>query len=238
MAADMVADEMRGYAPPMVDDRWAVQVSALGAEVWWGSDAEFLSARTGDPLRVAIELLHLLQHVPVLERLCPLPGTARAGAWAAGSGADARILARSARCWRRRSPGMSRVVGFPSALDAVELLFTSLLVQANTAMLREGAKKDAYGRSRTRAFRQSFLVAYAYRIGVRLSQATVHAEQEAAAAVPAKDLVPVLKERHEAVDHAVDEMFGDGLVDDRGSRATDEEGWASGLAAADMAPLV
>ena len=103
--------------------------------------------------------------------------------------------------------------------------------------LREGAKKDAYGRSRTRAFRQSFLVAYAYRIGVRLSQATVHAEREAAAAAPGKDLVPVLKERHEVVDHAVDEMFGDGLVYDRGSRATDEEGWASGLAAADMAAL-
>ena len=80
-------------------------------------------------------------------------------------------------------------------------------------------------------------MAYAYRIGVRLSQATVHAEQEAAAAAPGKDLVPVLKERHEAVDHAVDEMFGDGLVYDRGSRATDEEGWASGLAAADMAAL-
>ena len=45
MAADMVADEMRGYAPAMVDDRWAAQVSALGTEVWWGRDAEFVSAR-------------------------------------------------------------------------------------------------------------------------------------------------------------------------------------------------
>jgi hypothetical protein len=72
---------------------------------------------------------------------------------------------------------------------------------------------------------------------VRLSQATVHAEQEAAAAAPGKDLVPVLKERHEAVDHAVDEMFGDGLVYDRAARVSDEEGWYSGLAAADMAAL-
>ena len=30
-----------------------------------------------------------------------------------------------------------------ATLDAVELLYTSLLVQADTAMLREGAKKDA-----------------------------------------------------------------------------------------------
>jgi hypothetical protein len=314
MAADMVADEMRGYATAMVDDRWAAQVSALGAELWWGNDAEFLparSARSGEPLRVALELLHLLQHMPVLEQLCPLPGTARAGARTAGGDADERTLARisallakaestefpeeaealSARAQElmakhsidhallaapsgrkdkpaaRRLPvdnpyespkatllhavaqanhcrsvwqkaiGMSTVVGFPADLDAVELLYTSLLVQANTAMLREGAKKDGRGRSRTRAFRQSFLVAYAYRIGVRLSQATAGAEREAAAAAPGMDLVPVLKERHEAVDHAIDERFGDGLVYDRGSRATDEEGLASGLAAADLAAL-
>jgi hypothetical protein len=311
MAADMVADEMRGYAAATVDDRWAAQVSALGAEVWWGSDAEFLPARGGEPLRVAVELLHLFQHLPVLERLCPLPGEARAGARAAGGGADERILGKirallakaestqfpdeaealSARAQElmarhsidhavlaahagsndcpaaRRMPvdnpyespkatllhavaqanhcrsvwqkaiGMSTVVGFPSDLDAVELLYTSLLVQANTAMLREGAKRDSYGRSRTRAFRQSFLVAYGYRIGVRLSQATGHAEQAAAAAAPGTDLVPVLTRRREAVDHAVGEMFGDGLVYDRGSRATDGEGWACGLAAADIASL-
>lgn len=311
MAAAMVADEMRGYAPATVDDRWAAQVAGLGAEVWWGSDAEFLSARSGEPLRAAIELLHLLQHAPVLERLCPLPGTALGGVSAAGSDADERIFGKirallakaestefpeeaealSARAQElmarhsidhallaaksgnknkpaaRRLPvdnpyespkatllhavaqanhcrsvwqkaiGMSTVVGFPSDLDAVELLYTSLLVQANTAMLREGAKKDAHGRSRTRAFRQSFLVAYAYRIGTRLSQATMHAEQEAAAAAPGRELVPVLRRRDEAVGHAVDELFGDGLVRDRGSRATDEEGWASGLAAADMAVL-
>jgi hypothetical protein len=65
--------------------------------------------------------------------------------------------------------GMSTVVGFPADLDAVELLFTSLLVQANGAMVRQGAKRDAHGRSRTRAFRQSFLIAYTVHIGERLS---------------------------------------------------------------------
>jgi hypothetical protein len=77
---------------------------------------------------------------------------------------------------------MSKVVGFQADLDAVELLFTSLLVQANAAMLQAGAKRDAYGQSRTRAFHQSFLIAYATRIGERLSQATEHAEQQAATA--------------------------------------------------------
>ena len=243
MAADVIADEMRGYAAATVGDRWAAQVSALGTEVWWGSDAEFLGARTAEApatVQVAIELLHLLQHLPVLERLCPLPGTARAAASSAIGDADTRILGKirallakaestefpeeaealSARAQElmakhsidhallavqsgnrdkpagRRLPvdnpyespkatllhavaqanrcrsvwqkalGISTVIGFPSDLDAVELLFTSLLVQANTAMLREGTKRDAYGRSRTRAFRQSFLVAYALRISL------------------------------------------------------------------------
>jgi hypothetical protein len=148
-------------------------------------------------------------------------------------------VAQANRCrsvWQK-ALGISTVIGFPSDLDAVELLFTSLLVQANTAMLREGTKRDAYGRSRTRAFRQSFLVAYALRIGERLSQATVHAEQEAVATSSGQDLLPVLSVRHQAVDDAVDEMFGDGLVYDRATRVSDEEGWYSGLAAADMAAL-
>ena len=95
MAADVIADEIRGYAAATVGDRWAAQVSALGSEVWWGSDAEFLGARTAEALatvQVAVELLHLLQHLPVLERLCPLPGTARAAASSAIGDADTRIL--------------------------------------------------------------------------------------------------------------------------------------------------
>ena len=91
-------------------------------------------------------------------------------------------VAQANRCrsiWSREL-GLVTVIGFPADLDAVELLFTSLLVQANHAMLRAGAKRDSYGRSRTRAFRQSFLVSYAVRIGERLSEATGHAEQQAA----------------------------------------------------------
>ena len=94
-----------------------------------------------------------------------------------------QTVAQANRCrvvWSKEL-GLVTVIGFPADLDAVELLFTSLLVQANSAMLRAGAKRDAYGRSRTRAFRQSFLVSYAIRIGERLSEATGHAEQQAAA---------------------------------------------------------
>ncbi len=318
MAADLIADEMRGYAVGTVDGRWAGQVTSLGSGVWWGADAEYLGAwqaRQGTAgtaaVATAIELLHLLQHLPVLERLCPLPGAAHAGSSSAHGDADERILGKirallakaestefpeeaealsaraqelmakysidqavlAAQKGRRESPagrrlpvdnpyespkasllqtvakanrcrtvwhkelGMSAVVGFQADLEAVELLFTSLLVQANAAMLRAGAKRDAYGRSRTRAFRQSFLIAYATRIGERLSQATEHAEQQAAAASFGQGLLPVLRARQQAVDDAVGEMFGDTLTSGRAIRATDAEGWYSGRAAADMATL-
>ena len=147
-----------------------------------------------------------------------------------------------------RELGLVTAVGFPADLDAVELLFTSLLVQANTAMQRAGGKRDAAGHSRTRTFRQSFLVSYAIRIGERLAEATGQAEQEAVAEQHADTarstagnagtaLVPFLAARQQAVDDAVDDIFGGRLKSSRAVRVTDAEGWASGRAAADLATL-
>jgi len=368
VAADAIIGEMRAYPAVTVDQRWAAQVAVVRASSvaataggatgsftpnggsWWGNDGEYLAAWqrqsrvTGglrDAIATAIELLHLLQHLPVLERLLPLPGTVRvattapapsagtmAAADSAGSGgqADERMLSRirallakaeateyaeeaealsaraqelmakysidqallAAESGRKDAPagrriavdnpyeapktsllqavatanrcrvvwskevGLATVVGFEPDLDAVELLFTSLLVQASAAMLHAGSRQDAYGRSRTRSFRQSFLVSYAIRIGERLSQATEHATEEAAAEqeTPAGAvagagsatsagvaLVPFLAARRQAVDDAVDEMFGGTLRRGRSVRATDAEGWASGRAAADLANL-
>jgi hypothetical protein len=163
-----------------------------------------------------------------------------------------QIVADANRCrvvWSREL-GLVTVIGFPADLDAVELLFTSLLVQANTAMLRTGGKRDGSGRSGTRAFRQSFLLAYAVRIGERLSEAADHAEQAAVAEQRASaagadgiaarkgaDLVPFLAARDRAVDDAVEDMFGSKLTRSRSVRATDPDGWNSGRAAADLASL-
>jgi hypothetical protein len=372
VVADMIIGEMREYPAATVDQRWAAQVAAVGASSvaataggatgsvipdngsWWGNEGDYLGAwqqRSGtvgglrDAIATAIELLHLLQHLPVLEQLLPLPGTARVataeraasaetaaptGPARSGGQADERMLSRirallakaeateyaeeaealsaraqelmakysidqallAAESGRKDAPsgrriavdnpyeapkmsllqavatanrcrvvwskevGLATVVGFEADLDAVELLFTSLLVQASAAMLYAGSRQDASGRSRTRAFRQSFLVSYAIRIGERLSLAAEHAtkeaaaEQEAAAGQPAgaeagaggtrstvAALVPFLAARQQAVDDAVDGMFGDTLRRGRSVRATDAEGWASGRAAADLASL-
>jgi hypothetical protein len=147
-------------------------------------------------------------------------------------------IAHANRCraiWSKHL-GFSTVLGFPADLDAVELLFTSLLVQATSALVHEGSKQGPGGRSRTRSFRQSFLASYAVRIGERLAGATGEAERQAAAETPGTDLLPVLAARDQAVDDAMDAMFPE-LTDHHMTGITDREGWLSGQAAADRANL-
>ncbi|UNO43868.1 DUF2786 domain-containing protein [Streptomyces sp. MST-110588] len=131
--------------------------------------------------------------------------------------------------------GFSTLVGFPSDLEAAELLYTSLLLQATTAMNRAGDEHHARGRSRrTRDFRQSFLTAYADRIRDRLTAATEEATAEAAGGAP--DLLPVLAARESAVEQRAGEMFPQtAAVRMRGVR--DAAGWHQGRAAADRARL-
>ena len=145
-------------------------------------------------------------------------------------------VAEANRCrtvWSREL-GFSTAIGFPADLDAVELLFTSLLVQATSAMMRAGARTDGYGRSRTRSFRQSFLTAYASRIGQRLAEATGTQTTKAASGPAGRSLLPVLAARSEAVDEAVCAMFP-GLTHHAAGPVTNSEGWFSGLSAADRA---
>jgi hypothetical protein len=130
--------------------------------------------------------------------------------------------------------GFSTVFGFESDLEFVDVLYTSLLVQATSAMVAAGSQVDRSGRSRTRSFRQSFLLAYAARIGQRLRQAEAASRSEAAEAY-GEALLPVLAGRLAAVDAARDAAFP-GLVS-RSVSVTNAAGWAAGSAAADLASL-
>lgn len=125
----------------------------------------------------------------------------------------------------------STVVGFEPDLEAVELLYTSLLVQATAAMTKAEAAQRAGGRKRTKTFRQSFLAAYAHRIGDRL--ASVAEEQVTATE---GDLLPVLAARDVAVTDHLDRMFPE-TVTTRMRGITDEAGWHEGAAAADRAQV-
>ncbi|WP_234440571.1 DUF2786 domain-containing protein [Streptomyces rimosus] len=131
--------------------------------------------------------------------------------------------------------GFSTLIGFKADLEAAELLYTSLLLQATTAMHRAGDAHHSHGRSRrTRDFRQTFLVAYADRIRTRLTTATKEATTEAATSTP--DLLPVLAAREVAVAQTAGELFPEtAAVRMRGVR--DAAGWEQGRAAADRARL-
>jgi hypothetical protein len=130
--------------------------------------------------------------------------------------------------------GLATLVGHDDDVETVEILFTSLLVQATTQMTAAGRKTDRFGRSRTRVFRRTFLVAFAARIGQRL-RATQQEAVSAAAAVHGSGLLPVLASRSSAADDVVAELFPT-TVSHRSS-ANDYEGWVAGTAAADLATL-
>ncbi|WTW95652.1 DUF2786 domain-containing protein [Streptomycetaceae bacterium NBC_01309] len=191
------------------------------------------------------------------------PSAVRVGVDAPYDEAKAMLLdavAEANRCDTVWSPdfGFSTVIGFDADLDAVELLYTSLLVQATAAMTRAGGRaRGGRNRSGSRDFRQSFLVAYAGRIGERLAAAAERATREAASEAAADAgggadgaggadgpdaadrsdarLLPVLAAREAAVKEAAEEMFPN-LTTHR-VRIRDEEGWIHGKAAADRARL-
>ncbi|MFC7909678.1 DUF2786 domain-containing protein [Streptomyces nigra] len=122
--------------------------------------------------------------------------------------------------------GFSTVVGFDADLEVVELLYTSLLVQAQTAMTKAEAAQRAGGRRRTKTFRQSFLAAYAHQVSTRLT---------AAARTPVTDdLLPVLASREVAVTDRLDRMFPR-TTTTRLRGVSDDAGWTEGAEAADRA---
>jgi hypothetical protein len=130
--------------------------------------------------------------------------------------------------------GFSTVVGFESDLEFVDILYTSLLVQATSAMVAAGSQVDRRGRSRTRSFRQSFLLAYATRIGHRLRAAEA-AGRAAAEEEYGEAMLPVLADRSDSVAAACDEAFPGAMS--RSVSISNAAGWAAGSAAADLASL-
>lgn len=128
----------------------------------------------------------------------------------------------------------SLLVGFAADLDAVEMLFTSLLVQATRAMLAAGSQRDQWGRSRTRAFRASFMVGFAIRIGERLRVAAETAGDAAGEEIREAAL-PVLARRAEEVDEALAEVFPHVYRTRVG--ASHRGGYLAGQLAADRAHL-
>ena len=121
---------------------------------------------------------------------------------------------------------LATVVGFASDVASTEMLFTSLLVQAQTALQGEGAKAGPGGRSRSRSFRSSFLMAFTQRIDQRLAEIN-QAVERAVEAETSGSLLPVLASRDSAVEDEVAALFGR-LVMTQVRGGSDAAGWPAG----------
>ncbi|MFB8025207.1 MULTISPECIES: DUF2786 domain-containing protein [unclassified Streptomyces] len=177
------------------------------------------------------------------------PGALRIGVDAPYESAKAVLLDSVASANRCRAVwnsdlGFTTVVGFEPDLEAVELLFTSLLVQGDAAMTKAEAGQRAGGRKRTKTFRQSFLMAYAQRLGSRLAADTARVTAAAGSEDAGSGgsgggpgaLLPVLAARDVAVTDTAERMFPR-TTTTRLRGATDAEGWTHGTAAADRARM-
>lgn len=142
--------------------------------------------------------------------------------------------ANGGHCVWSKGMGFSTVFASPTELDLIEDLFTSLLVQAASALRREGSKVDRFGRSRTTRFRRSFLVAFAKRVGQRL-QETVDQAVAAAEAETGASLVPVLADSAARARCAAEAAFPN--VSQISGSASDREGWLAGTLFGDRADL-
>ncbi|MEW2608972.1 DUF2786 domain-containing protein [Streptomyces sp. NPDC047880] len=220
-----------GQARP--ESRMLTRIRALLAKAeatGFPEEAEALSAKAQELMaRHSVDEALLAAQAPSPDT----PGACRIGVEPPYEQAKAVLLdavagANHCRAVWNEPLGFSTVVGFEADLEAVELLYTSLLVQATTAMTKAEAAQRAGGRKRTKTFRQSFLAAYAHRTGTRLAAA---AETQVT-----DDLLPVLASREVAVAGRLDRMFPETTTTRlRGVR--DAEGWTQGAQAADRAQV-
>jgi Protein of unknown function (DUF2786) len=227
-----------GLTATSTDGRMLSRVRSLLAKAEsteYPEEAEALSQKAQELMsRYALErLLHRLDDDAPDERV-----TARRfwidAPYVFAKGSLVGKVARANRCRSVIDEELGFVTLFGEAADlgAVELLATSLLVQANSAMLRHGRQYDFTGTSRTTSFRRSFMTSYAQRIGERLAEANHSATTETARA---GELVPLLQGQAERIEAAVSEMFPEIVT--RRSRVSNAYGWAAGRAAADIASL-
>ncbi|WP_206739272.1 DUF2786 domain-containing protein [Streptomyces sp. L2] len=230
-ALEPLEEPRREHGPTA--SRMLTRIRALLAKAeatGYPEEAEALSAKAQELMaRYSVDEALLAVGAPSPDA----PGACRIGVEAPYEQAKAVLLdavatANHCRAVWNEPLGFSTVVGFEADLEVVELLYTSLLVQATHAMTRAEAAQRAGGRRRTKTFRQSFLAAYAHRVGDRLTAA---AESQVT-----QDLLPVLATRAIAVTDRTERMFPQ-TTTSRLRGVSDAAGWTEGARAADEAQV-
>ena len=144
-----------------------------------------------------------------------------------------QVVAEANRCRTVFHTGLafSSVLGFPADVATTELLFTSLLVQAQTALAAAGHSAPPGARTRSRSYRSAFLVAYSNRIGQRLMEINDHLTADGVGAA-----LPVLRSREAAIDDLLTLRYP-GVQASAVRGGHDTAGWVGGRVAADQAQL-
>ena len=219
---DPVLQRVRGLLAKAESTTFEAEATALTAKAHelmtrHAIDAALLQGRAGDrPIMVRLPV-----DAPYVDAKCLLLQT----------------VAAAGRCQAvaMTQLGLSTVVGFADDVAAVELLFTSLLLQAQTALEEAARLAPAGTRVRSQSYRSAFLQAYAGRIGQRLDESNA-AVLAAADPDEAQAFLPVLRSRADQVDELVDERFG-ALTTSPVRGGFDAAGWAGGTLAGDRARL-
>lgn len=230
----------RRPAGPTVDDPVLVRVRALLAQAestTFEAEAEAFTAKAQELMaRHAIDAAILWAESASDER----PSSLRLPVDDPYAGIKSLLLhhvAEHSRCrvvWDGVH-GLATLVGFAADLAATELMYTSLLVQAQAALQAEGTRAGPGARVRSRGFRSSFLFAFTRRIDQRLAEVNA-AVRDSAQAERSESLLPVLVARDHAVDDEVSRQFSQ-LRSSTVSGGRDAVGWARGMLAADRAHL-
>lgn len=148
-----------------------------------------------------------------------------------------QVIAEHSRCQSVLHAGveMSSVIGFSTDLEAVELLFTSLLVQAQHALAASSLAAPPGSRARSQSFRAAFLQGFISRIDARLASVNRVAFDQAKA--QAETFLPVLRSRDEQISAFVEQRFST-LTSSRVRGGYDALGYQHGQRAGDAAALL
>lgn len=227
--ADPVMEKVRGLLAQAESTTFEAEAEAFTAKAQelmarHSIDAALLWGRSGRQGREEPTIIRLLLLDPYLDAKSLL----------------LQVVAEHTRCRAiyHTHYAMSSLIGFDVDLAAAETLFTSLLIQAQTALRQEAANTRAGARTRSRSFRSSFLVAYTNRIGERLAEVNTRVEQEVATSggEGSGDLLPVLADRSARIDDKIEEQFGN-IITSTVRGGHDLQGWQAGYEAADAADL-
>ena len=150
------------------------------------------------------------------------------------------MIARAMRCQcvgtrYGRTTAYCMVIGFESDLERVNLLYTSLLIQATSQLTRQRPDADNLWFESTTSYRKAWFCGFAYAVGERLQEAERRAAAQTVDRTPGVSTALVLRDRTAMVDERYAELFPDVQTSRRQIRSGN--GYRNGRSAGERADI-